>query len=99
LLRQRTSFNEETAKFYAGCVTLAFEYMHSSNTLYRDLKPENLYAASSDCTWFTSDDRLLLSLSPQSWSSTFDDVTLFAPCLTSHSCHVSAFIASISPPE
>jgi len=42
LLRSRTSFNEKTAKFYAGCVVLAFEYMHTSDTLYRDLKPENL---------------------------------------------------------
>jgi len=42
LLRSRTCFNESTAMFYAGCVVLAFEYMHSSNTLYRDLKPENL---------------------------------------------------------
>ncbi len=45
LLRSRTSFNEKTTKFYAGCVTLAFEYMHQSDTVYRDLKPENLLIA------------------------------------------------------
>lgn len=41
-LRGLTMFDEETAKFYAGCVVLAFEYMHSLNFIYRDLKPENL---------------------------------------------------------
>jgi cGMP-dependent protein kinase len=42
LLRSKTSFNEKTAKFYAACVVMAFEHMHSFNTVYRDLKPENL---------------------------------------------------------
>lgn len=42
VLRARTSFNEKTAKFYAACVVQAFEYMHSMNVVYRDLKPENL---------------------------------------------------------
>jgi len=42
VLRARTLFDEETARFYAGSVVLAFEYMHSKNIIYRDLKPENL---------------------------------------------------------
>ena len=42
LLRARHSFPEPTAQFYAGCVVLAFEYMHSKNFVHRDLKPENL---------------------------------------------------------
>eukprot|EP00455_Lapot_gusevi_P027088 TRINITY_DN2864_c0_g1_i9.p1 TRINITY_DN2864_c0_g1~~TRINITY_DN2864_c0_g1_i9.p1 ORF type:complete len:799 (+),score=343.37 TRINITY_DN2864_c0_g1_i9:177-2573(+) len=42
ILRARTNFTEPTAKFYAACVVSAFEYMHSKNIIYRDLKPENL---------------------------------------------------------
>jgi cGMP-dependent protein kinase len=42
ILRARRRFNEETAKFYAACVILAFESMHQHDIVYRDLKPENL---------------------------------------------------------
>lgn len=42
LLREKTLFDEDTARFYAACVVSAFEYMHDLNLIYRDLKPENL---------------------------------------------------------
>ncbi|XP_026885449.1 cGMP-dependent protein kinase 2 [Electrophorus electricus] len=42
LLRDRGSFDENTAKFCVGCVTEAFEYLHNKGIIYRDLKPENL---------------------------------------------------------
>lgn len=35
-------FPNPVAKFYAAEVTLALEYMHAKNIIYRDLKPENL---------------------------------------------------------
>ncbi|CBY37051.1 unnamed protein product [Oikopleura dioica] len=35
-------FKDSVARFYAGCVINAFDYMHSRDYCYRDLKPENL---------------------------------------------------------
>jgi serine/threonine protein kinase len=42
VLREKVKFTEPTARFYAGAVLLAFEYMHDMDIVYRDLKPENL---------------------------------------------------------
>jgi len=42
ILRHRRYFNEPTARFYAACVVEGFDYMHSLDVIYRDLKPENL---------------------------------------------------------
>lgn len=42
VLREKTLFDEDTARFYAAHVVLIFEYMHERNLVYRDLKPENL---------------------------------------------------------
>merc|ERR1719469_786790 len=42
LLRALTLFDTTTARFYAGSVVLAFEYMHSMDVIFRDLKPENI---------------------------------------------------------
>lgn len=35
-------FLERKHRFFAAHVTLMFEYMHSMDVIYRDLKPENL---------------------------------------------------------
>jgi serine/threonine protein kinase len=41
-LRKAVKFPNDTARFYAAAVVLAFEHLHKQNVIYRDLKPENL---------------------------------------------------------
>ncbi|KAI3436823.1 hypothetical protein D9Q98_006233 [Chlorella vulgaris] len=41
-LKARGKLSEEAARLYAGEVLLMFEYLHSHDIVYRDLKPENL---------------------------------------------------------
>lgn len=42
ILQKQRFFPEATARFMAACVVEAFQYLHSKDIVYRDLKPENL---------------------------------------------------------
>lgn len=42
LVQKLGKFEPSMAKFYAAQIVLCFEYMHSKNFVYRDLKPENV---------------------------------------------------------
>jgi len=42
LLQKRRRFTEEQARFYAGQMIFALDFLHSKEIVYRDLKPENV---------------------------------------------------------
>jgi len=42
VLREKSFFKQDEARFFAASVVSVFEYLHSKDIIYRDLKPENL---------------------------------------------------------
>lgn len=42
LLQKQRYFPENVTRFMIACVVEAFQYLHSKDIVYRDLKPENL---------------------------------------------------------
>lgn len=45
-LRKAGRFSNEMTRFYTSEITLAIEFLHNKNIIYRDLKPENLVCLS-----------------------------------------------------
>lgn len=41
-LQEAVCFSEHAVRFYVSQVILAFQCIHDSNVVYRDLKPENV---------------------------------------------------------
>ena len=41
-LRRAGRFSNETTLYYTAQITVAIEYLHSLDIIYRDLEPENL---------------------------------------------------------
>eukprot|EP00927_Polykrikos_kofoidii_P028220 TRINITY_DN24670_c0_g1_i1.p1 TRINITY_DN24670_c0_g1~~TRINITY_DN24670_c0_g1_i1.p1 ORF type:complete len:750 (-),score=152.43 TRINITY_DN24670_c0_g1_i1:197-2446(-) len=76
------------AKYYIGCVVLAFEHMHSKKIIYRDLKPENVLLTDTGLAKVT--DMGLAKICPGMTYTTCGTPDYFAPELVFSKGHTKA---------
>lgn len=62
ILQKQRFFAENVAKFMSACVVEAFQFLHSKDIIYRDLKPENLMLDKSGYIKLVTKSKIIIAL-------------------------------------